>query len=138
MNAIQAKLVVAGAMLAGAVGYLVFAGARSGWVYFIDVEKFLAEPDQWRSSRVRIHGTVGEEEFAVSTTGQAASFVLVADGAPGHLPVSYKGNIPEMFGAGKSVVIEGKCDAQGVFQADVLMTKCASKYEPTSPHAEGQ
>jgi cytochrome c-type biogenesis protein CcmE len=39
-----------------------------------------------------------------------------------------------MFGPGKNVVVEGRRDPAGVFQADVLMTKCASKYEPGSPH----
>jgi len=37
--------------------------------------------------------------------------------------------VPDMFKSGAEIVVEGKQDAAGVFQADVLMTKCASKYE---------
>ena len=34
-----------------------------------------------------------------------------------------------MFKAGSEVVVEGQADAAGTFQADLMMTKCASKYE---------
>jgi cytochrome c-type biogenesis protein CcmE len=137
MNRIRTKLIVAGLVLAGAVSYLAFAGVKSGWVYMVEVEQYLAD-EQFRSQRVRIHGTVGGEELVISRAGLTASFRLHGTGgaAERSLPVVYRGNVPEMFGAEKSVVVEGRCDASGVFQADVLMTKCASKYEPNSPHAE--
>ena len=35
----------------------------------------------------------------------------------------------ELFQAGAEVIVEGQQDAAGVFQADTLLTKCASKYE---------
>lgn len=140
MNGIRIKLIVAGIVLAGAVSYLAFAGVKSGWVYMVDVDQFLAD-EQFRSQRVRIHGTVGAEELVISRAGLTASFRLHGKGPAGagtakSLAVVYRGNVPELFGADKSVVVEGRCDASGVFQADLLMTKCASKYEPNSPHAE--
>jgi cytochrome c-type biogenesis protein CcmE len=134
VNRIRTKLIVAGTVLAVAVGYLAFAGAKSGWVYMVEVDRFLADP-QFRTQRVRIHGTVGAERFQSSPARLTASFLLQGKDEAA-LPVVYRGNIPEMFGAGKNVVVEGRCDSAGVFQADVLMTKCASKYEPASPHAE--
>ena len=133
MTRIQVKLLVAGLILASAIGYLGIAGVKSGWVYFIDVDKFLTD-GQYRSQRVRIHGKVEKADFQVSPARLLASFRL--GGENGSVRVLYRGNIPEMFGVEKNVVVEGKCDSAGVFQADVLMTKCASKYEPGSPHAE--
>jgi len=132
MTTIRLKLLTAGIILAGAVGYLSFAGVRSGWVYFTDVDKFLSDP-QLRTQRIRVHGTVSTDNFEMSPARLTASFRLT--GKVSELPVVYHGNIPELFGAGKNVVVEGRCDVDGVFQADVLMTKCASKYEPGSPHA---
>ena len=133
MTRIQVKLLVAGLILTSAIGYLAIAGVKSGWVYFVDVDKFLID-GQYRTQRVRIHGRVQKADFQVSPARLVASFRLA--GESGSVPVHYRGNIPEMFGVEKNVVVEGKCDSAGVFQADVLMTKCASKYEPGSPHAE--
>ena len=134
MTATHAKLIVAGTVMALAIGYLGFAGAKSGWVYMVEVDKYLADP-QFRTQRVRLHGTVAADQLEVSPAALLAKFNLAGtDGSS--LPVVYRGNIPEMFGAGKNVLVEGRSDDAGVFQADVLMTKCASKYEPDSPHAE--
>ena len=133
MTRIQVKLLVAGLILTSAIGYLAIAGVKSGWVYFVDVDKFLID-GQYRTQRVRIHGRVQKADFQVSPARLVASFRL--GGESGSVPVHYRGNIPEMFGVEKNVVVEGKCDSAGVLQADVLMTKCASKYEPGSPHAE--
>jgi cytochrome c-type biogenesis protein CcmE len=45
------------------------------------------------------------------------------------MPVSYRGTVPDLFKAGADVVVEGKLNAAGTFEADVLLTKCASKYD---------
>ena len=135
MTLIRAKLLVAGIILAGAVSYLALAGVRSGWVYFVDVDKYLAD-SQYSSQRVRLHGSVSSDGFEMSPVRLTARFQLI--GKTGALPVIYNGNIPEMFGTGKNVVVEGHRESDGVFHADVLMTKCASKYEPGSPRAKGR
>jgi len=131
MSAIQKKLAVAGIVLVVAVSYLAYAGMKSGWVYFLEVDNFLADK-QYATQRVRLHGKVAEESFASANLD--ASFNLL--GKSSKLNVAYHGVIPEMFQAGREVVVEGQLDASGTFKADVLMTKCASKYEPNSPHKD--
>jgi cytochrome c-type biogenesis protein CcmE len=131
MTRIGLKLLVAGAILTGAVGYLGFAGAKSGWVYYLEVDKYVAD-SSYLPQRVRLHGKVTEEDFRVDKAGLAANFQLA--GHTQHVSVAYHGAIPDMFDQGKDVVVEGKMH-DGVFVADVLMTKCASKYESNSPHA---
>lgn len=134
MTLIQAKLLAAGTLLLIAVGYLGVTGVASGWVYFVDVDKFVVDA-QLQKQRVRLHGKVGADAFSVSSAGLVANFRLV--GATSELPVVYHGTIPEMFGVDKDVVVEGRMDGTGTFKADVLMTKCASKYEEGgSPHGE--
>lgn len=129
MSSTRKKLLVAGICLVAAVSYLAVAGAKAGWVYFIDVDHFLTDP-QYATQRVRLHGKVAVEGF--NSAGIDASFVLV--GKDKRLNVAYHGVIPEMFQADREVVVEGKLDSAGTFKADLLMTKCASKYEPSSPH----
>lgn len=136
MTAIHAKLLAAGTLLVIAVGYLGITGVASGWVYFVDVDKFVDDA-QLHKQRVRLHGKVGKDDFSVSSAGLVANFRLV--GATRQLPVEYRGNIPEMFAVDKDVVVEGRIDPTGTFRADVLMTKCASKYEEGgAPHGEKQ
>ncbi len=135
MASMRAKLIVAGIVVVAAVTYLASAGIKSGWVYFLEVDKFLADP-QYHAQRVRLHGKVAAEGFSASSGSMTAHFELL--GKKGKLPVEYHGSIPDMFQAGCDVVVEGKLDGAGTFRADVLMTKCASKYEPKSPHANAE
>jgi cytochrome c-type biogenesis protein CcmE len=129
---IRTKLVTAGVVLVAAVGYLATAGAKSGWVYYLEVDHFLAD-SQYHSQRVRLHGKVASDRLEVSAAALSASFDLL--GKSKSVAVQYRGGIPEMFEGGRDVVVEGQLDpATNVFRADVLMTKCASKYEPNSPH----
>lgn len=131
MTTIQKKLLVAGIALVGGVSYLAFAGMKSGWVYFMEVDQFLVDR-QSQSQRVRLHGKVGPDEFNVA--GLDARFVLL--GKTRSLPVTYHGVIPDLFQRGRDVVAEGKLDSSGTFKAEIIMTKCASKYEPNSPHKD--
>lgn len=140
MTPIRMKLIGAGLVIAGAAAVLAFSGMRDGWVYFLPVDEFVAkeaESGGRYDSRVRLHGKVGSKEFAVDRAGLEAQFELC--GTAHSLRVAYTGVIPEMFDAGRDVVVEGHRDANGLFVADTLMTKCASKYESgdgQAPHAD--
>ena len=135
MNSIRLKLVIAGVILIGAFSYLAFAGMQNGWVYFVSVEQFTQDA-QFHNQRVRVHGKVAADGFDASKSLLTARFSLTGKGGES-VPVVYRGVVPDLFEAGRDVVVEGRRDAAGVFQADVLMTKCASKYEPDSQHNKG-
>ncbi len=133
MSKMRLKLIVAAVVVGAAVTFLASASVKSGWVYYLEVDKYLAE-SQYRTQRVRLHGKVAEEGFAVSSSALTANFNLL--GKTNKVTVAYKGVIPDMFQAGRDVVVEGKLNDAGAFQADVLLTKCASKYEAGgAPHA---
>ncbi len=126
MQKMTIKLIFAGLTLVMAAGYLAYAGLKDGWVYHVEVDQYLAAREM-HTQRVRLVGKVGEENFKSDSAGLHASFQLLGEGS--QLPVVYRGAIPELFKPEAEVVVEGKLDPLGVFQADVLMTKCASKYE---------
>ncbi len=120
------KYLIGGGIAAGALGYLAYAGSQSSWVYYVDVDQFVAEgvtPGQ----RARIHGVVSDAHLEVHRAELRASFRV--RGKQHEVPVLYHGTIPDLFRAGRQVVVEGALDPRGVFQADVLLTKCSSKYE---------
>lgn len=128
MNQVQIKMLIAGVLVAAAVAFLAIASLRDGgFTYYLSVEEFLADQTKY-AERVRLHGTVDAAGFSSNPGLLSASFTLVS-GQTG-IPVSYTGQIPDMFQANREVVIEGIYDQQNaIFNADVLMTKCASKYE---------
>jgi cytochrome c-type biogenesis protein CcmE len=90
------------------------------------VEQYLSTPEK-HGQRVRLCGLVADEGAEIQPAQLTARFSLKG----GHklIPVTYKGAIPALFKRGAEVVVEGKQDAAGVFQADTLLTKCASKYD---------
>lgn len=49
------------------------------------------------------------------------------------IPVVYMGSVPDLFRAGRDVVVDGKLQG-GTFVAvpDTLVTKCPSKYSPSA------
>jgi cytochrome c-type biogenesis protein CcmE len=135
MKHMRTKLIAAGLVVAAAVALLAVAGVRDGWVYFLPVDQFLADTN-YHGQRVRLHGKVGQENFHADSAMLVANFDLL--GETGRVRVQYEGVIPEMFEAGRDVVAEGAM-TDGVFRADTLMTKCASKYESSdgqAPHAD--
>jgi cytochrome c-type biogenesis protein CcmE len=125
MAPVHTKLFIGGAVIAGALGYLGVSGVRSGWVYYVDVDSYVR--DGAAGARSRVHGAVAPEGLEVGRADLVARFVLV--GGRERLNVEYRGAIPDTFAAGREVVVEGASDRAGVFQADLLLTRCASKYQ---------
>ena len=126
MNPKHARFVIAGAVLIGSLAYLAFAASRGGFVYHLSVDQFLSSP-QYRHQRVRLCGTVDSANFTADSAALTAKFVLL--GTAARVNVQYDGVIPDLFKPQREVVIEGQLDPNGVFRANVLMTKCASKYQ---------
>ena len=125
MTRTRIKLALGGLAIASAVVYLGVAATRSSWVYYLDVDHFVLEgvPD---GTRVRLHGAVAPEGFAVSAADMVARFDLA--GEHSRVRVEYRGAVPSLLAPGREVVVEGAA-AGGDFRADVLLTKCGSKYE---------
>ncbi len=136
MSHVRTKMLVAGAAITVAVALLAVAGVREGWVYYLPVDDFVSNAD-YQTKRVRLHGEVSSENLEVDAGLLLANFDLLGEQA--RVRVSYSGVIPDMFQADREVVVEGQLDDGGVFLADTLMTKCASKYESgdgEAPHAD--
>ena len=137
MTHMRLKLVLVGLALAVAVSVLAVAGARKGWVYYLPVDEYL-QGDDYHAQRVRLQGTVGPENIQMQSALLIAEFDLL--GETSQVRVRYEGVIPDMFKPEVQVVVEGQMDEAGTFQADTLLTKCASKYEaedgPPPPPAD--
>jgi len=132
MTSVHRKFLIAGGVLLAAVAYLAYAGMRKGWVYYVPVDQFVADA-RLHGQRVRLMGRVSGDNLQVDGGAMTAQFDLL--GPARKVRVKYRGVIPDLFKAGADVVVEGRL-RDGVFEADVLMTKCASKYDDSHGRRE--
>ncbi len=132
MTHVRIKMLIAGMVLIASVGYLAVAGVKSGWVYYLHVDDFVQDT-AYQDRRVRLFGLVDQENVDVAPAMLTAKFDL--HGESNRVSVHYQGVVPDTFKPGGEVMVEGKLDEAGVFQADTLMTKCASKYQ-SEEHAK--
>lgn len=132
MTHVRIKMLIAGLVLTASVSYLAVAGVKSGWVYYLHVDDFVQDTT-YQARRVRLFGLVDTENVQVAPARLTAKFDL--RGESNRIPVNYQGVVPDTFKPGGEVMVEGRLDDAGVFQADTLMTKCASKYQ-SQEHAK--
>ena len=131
------KFGIGACLLAGAIGYLMFAGVQTSSTYYFTIAEFLPRKDELAGEGVRVAGrvTAGSLEKETTAKGTAMTFSIGDFAGPGRepvagtLPVAYTGVVPDMFAEGRDVIIEGRY-VDGVLQAHAVMTSCPSKYEP--------
>ena len=93
-------------------------------VKFLSVEQLLAEKN---SGRVRLGGLGANGSIELDGSNYLSCTFDLKEGEM-VLPVHFLGVRPDLFKDGAEVVVEGEF-ADGQFQADILQTKCASRYE---------
>jgi cytochrome c-type biogenesis protein CcmE len=138
---LPARFVAAGAIALLAFFYLILTGLDLGTAYYLTVSEAKAAGISADSTRVSGDVVPG----SIIRAGSEVRF-QIAD-STGSLPVVYRGVVPDIFGEGIQVVVEGQPDASGTFQADTLLAKCPSKFEaetsslpawPPSPSASSR
>jgi cytochrome c-type biogenesis protein CcmE len=117
------------------VGLLVGLSFRGSMVYYLTVSEYMAAPAN-APSPVRVNGRVVPGTIERETGKLGVRFAMT-DGQ-NDLPVVYPKEVPDTFVDRAEVVVEGALDDQGVFQAQMLLAKCPSKYEASDPseHAD--
>ena len=91
---------------------------------FISVENLVANKI---SSRTKLGGIVKKGSIEISKTNQLECFFVLKEGSA-ELAVNYSKTSPDLFKGGAEVIVTGEY-RDGIFVADELQTKCASRYE---------
>ena len=132
----QLRFLAGGAVLVGALGFLMVSSLRAGTMKSVPVADLRArdaQPDSYVGQRLRIVGFVGETPVTKSPkqtdegTINVAKFQVVEGKIK--CDVSFSDALPDSFRAGGPVQIDGVYKAPGVIEADHVLTKCPSKYE---------
>ena len=108
------------------------------WIYWVSVNpmdekamvKFISVQEVLQSKnheRVRIGGIVADGSIILSSTNKLEVVFTLKEG-DSFLPVEFIGTRPDLFRNGAEVIVEGLYQ-EGSFHADILQTKCASRYD---------
>ena len=117
-----------GAVLAGAIGYLVVSDTGEGVLEYMFTDKLVDNAAQYTGRTIKVHGTVvaGSIKKKRGTTGDLL-FTIEHNGK--RLPVHYTNIPPDTFQEEGEVILTGKLGDDGTFESDEMSAKCPSKYE---------
>ena len=127
MKSKQLKFVLGSALIVLALGYLGFSGFKASMSYYQTVPEMYASGDAAYERRLRVQGDV--LPGTITREGRTVNFVIGDEKQT--LKVQYVGTdpLPDTFRDYAQAVVEGTYGRDGVFTANKMQAKCASKYE---------
>ncbi|MBI4319620.1 MAG: cytochrome c maturation protein CcmE [Chloroflexi bacterium] len=133
----QKKVLIGSTVILFALAYLVYFSMQGTTMYYLTVGELLDRGGDTASQQVRVAGKVQPGSITREDRNTTVRFVALDEKDPGRaLRVVYRGVIPDTFKDDAEAVFEGKLTPEGVFQANVLLAKCPSKYEGATGDAE--
>jgi cytochrome c-type biogenesis protein CcmE len=116
-------------LIVGIVGTLVWlaiGGIKDTQTYYKTIDELAKMGPSAFHTRLRVAGDV--EKGSIERQGKDVSFVLCQQKS--RLKVVYNGidPLPDTFRDGAQALADGKLGADGVFRANKIQAKCASKY----------
>ena len=121
------KFVIGISIIVLGIAYFIVSGVSEGTAYYVTVEDLTRNGDNFIGDRLRMGGVVLEGSIEIDIQKLDVNFKIHQDEHV--VDVFYNGITPDMFRDGSDVILEGSYTKEGIFQADVLMAKCPSKYE---------
>jgi len=123
-----AKFGILIAIIVGSIAWVATASIQSSKTYYVTITELNKLGHQASSKRVRVGGDV--QENSIVHMGNTVKFNLVQESKI--LPVIYEGRdpLPDTFKDGAQALAGGRLDDSGVFHAQEIQAKCASKYAP--------
>ena len=121
------KLIIAVSLLVVALGYFGYTAFQGATVFYFTVGELL-EREGDVGETVRVNGKLVPDSFQRDTEGTLARFTLT-DGKD-VLPAVHDGILPGLFfNEHTEIVLQGVYGDDGIFQSQLVVVKCPSKYE---------
>jgi cytochrome c-type biogenesis protein CcmE len=130
----RGKFIAGGAVILGALVYMIYAGVTQSAVYFVTPSELTAQPVTGKAYRVG--GVVEKGTLKWEPRTLDLSFQL-SDGKA-LLPVRHKGTPPDLFGEGRGAVVEGTWINDGYFKASTILAKHSEEYKAPDGTTEAQ
>ena len=126
----RTKFLIGGALVLGGAGYLMASSIEQTGVYYLTPSELATKvggDSTFHDTGIKLGARVVPGTIVRDPSGRHYEF-RVTDGAKTY-PVVFRGIAPDTFTDGVDVVVEGRLDRDGTFQATTLLAKCASRYE---------
>lgn len=122
------RLWLAGLIIVGTLGFLLFKGLGSATVYFRTADEAVRDKPSLGTRRFRVEGTV--LAGSVHQVGTGVDFTIASKGV--QVPVVHTGNQPDLFQPDIPVVLEGRW-AGAHYASDRIMVKHTESYRARNP-----
>jgi len=125
----QLKFVVGSMVIILTLAYLAYSGYQDSKSYFQTVPELYAMKDAAYGVRTQVSGDVVADSIVRSSDGKVVDFVIGQQ--PQTLKIRYVGKepLPDTLVSRATAVASGSLGRDGVFTANQITAKCASKYE---------
>jgi cytochrome c-type biogenesis protein CcmE len=125
----QLKFVVGSMVIILTLAYLAYSGYQDSKSYFQTVPELYAMKDAAYGVRTQVSGDVVAGTIVRSNDGKVVDFVIGQQ--PQTLKIRYVGKdpLPDTLIDRATAVASGSLGRDGVFTANQITAKCASKYE---------
>jgi len=123
----QLKFAIGSAVIILALSYLAYSGYQESKTYYHTVPELYAMKEKAYDLRLQVSGDV--LPGSIKRAGKIVDFVIGNEAQT--LKVRYVGKdpLPDTLIDRATAMATGKMGRDGVFVADTMMAKCASKYE---------
>ena len=123
----QLKFAVGSLIIILTLSYLAYSGYQESKTYYRTVPELYAMKDSAYDMRLQVSGDV--IPGSIQREGKIVTFAIGE--APHTLQVKYVGKdpLPDTLIDRATAMATGKLDRDGVFVAETMLAKCASKYE---------
>ena len=133
----------AGLMVA-AIAYLIVTAVRNTAEYYLTVNEVKARQSQLAGQMLRVAGRVEAGSIQWDPSSLTLQFamtqppandgglkpVAISTGATAFSVICRGEPKPDMFAAGRDVIVEGQLTPAGTIEARKVLTSCPSKYSP--------
>lgn len=129
----QRRVWVAVAVVLLAIGFLIYKGVTSAFVYFKTADQALADRASLGNATFRIEGTVVARSRHDNPASGTFSFDIAS--GPKQVHVESTGAPPQLFGTGVPVVLVGHFIGKtDVFTSDQIVVKHSNEYIAAHPN----
>jgi cytochrome c-type biogenesis protein CcmE len=142
--------VVGAGLVVLAIGYLITTAVRNTAEYYLTVNEVAAQKPHLKGQMLRVAGRVKAGTINWDPATLTLAFAIVAPPNPDGSPVTpvaaadppefrviARGEPkPDMFAAGRDVIVEGRLAGDGTIEARQVLTSCPSKYAPQQAKAK--
>jgi cytochrome c-type biogenesis protein CcmE len=153
---IQWKFIIAGALIIGAILFLILSSTKANAQYFLTVDELNEKGSSLIGKDVKVSGAIVGDTINFDANALHLSFEIAnipgsnaeieakgglaqvlhdasVDPSARRLKIVYEGPKPDLMRNEAQAIVTGKMESDGVFHATELLLKCPTKYEEAVP-----